>query len=77
MQLATDRLPHGLPSYEAVTLDPDTQTAVYRDSLSSIIEAGKHGTNRTVGTATMSGGGDGQEGQRESQDDNATDYDDD
>lgn len=76
MRLATDRFPHALPAYDSVELDPHTQTAVYRDSIGTIIEMGKHGTNRTIGTATMSNtrGGDGPERQEETQDDQTTDY---
>jgi hypothetical protein len=34
----------------------------------------KHGTNKTKGTASVSGGGDGQKPQPQTQDDNTTDY---
>ncbi|MFF0001465.1 putative ATP-grasp-modified RiPP [Streptomyces avermitilis] len=74
MRLVTDRLPVGPPSYVAVTLDPVTQTARYTDSAGQLVEMGKHGTSKTTGTASMSGGGDGQNPQPQTQDDNTTDY---
>ncbi|MGW1602322.1 putative ATP-grasp-modified RiPP [Streptomyces eurythermus] len=74
MRLVTDRLPVGPPSYAAVTLDPTTQTARYTDAGGQVVEMGKHGTNKTKGTASVSGGGDGQNPQPQTQDDNTTDY---
>lgn len=74
MRLVTDRLPVGPPSYAAVTLDPSTQTARYTDAAGQVVEMGQHGTNKTTGTASMSGGGDGQTPQPQTQDDNTTDY---
>ncbi|WP_443079255.1 putative ATP-grasp-modified RiPP [Streptomyces sp. NBC_01498] len=74
MRLITDRLPVGLPSYATVTLDPVTQTARYTDTAGQVIEMGKHGTSRTTGTVSMSGGGDGQGPQSQTQDDHTTDY---
>ncbi|MEY6564172.1 putative ATP-grasp-modified RiPP [Streptomyces sp. PGLac3x] len=74
MKLITDRLPVSPPSYATVTLDASTQTAVYTDSLGRVVEMGKHGTSRTTGTASMSGGGDGQAPQPQTQDDHTTDY---
>ncbi|MEU2565089.1 putative ATP-grasp-modified RiPP [Streptomyces longispororuber] len=74
MRLVTDRLSVGPPSYAAVTLDAATQTARYTDAAGQVVEMGKHGTNRTTGTATVSGGGDGQDPQPQTQDDNTTDY---
>ena len=74
MRLVTDRLPVGPPSYTAVVLDPATQTAVYTDAVGQIVEMGKHGSSKTTGTASMSGGGDGQDPQPQTQDDNTTDY---
>lgn len=74
MRLVTDRLPVGPPSYVAVTLDPLSQTARYTDAVGRPVEMGKHGTSRTTGTASMSGGGDGQNPQSQTQDDNTTDY---
>ncbi|MFD4987559.1 putative ATP-grasp-modified RiPP [Streptomyces sp. NPDC058374] len=74
MKLITDRLPVGPPSYATVTLDASTQTAVYTDSVGRVVEMGKHGTSRTTGTASMSGGGDGQAPQPQTQDDHTTDY---
>lgn len=74
MRLVTDRLPSGPPPYQAVTLDAATQTARYTDTAGQVVEMGKHGTNRTTGTASMSGGGDGQNPQPQTQDDNTTDY---
>ncbi|WP_316762587.1 putative ATP-grasp-modified RiPP [Streptomyces herbicida] len=74
MRLVTDRLPVGEPSYAAVALDAVTQTARYTDSAGRLVEMGKHGTSKTSGTASMSGGGDGQNPQPQTQDDNTTDY---
>ncbi|MFD4634819.1 putative ATP-grasp-modified RiPP [Streptomyces sp. NPDC058284] len=74
MRLVTDRLPVGPPSYAAVTLDPATQTARYTDAAGQVVEMRKHGTSKTTGTASMSGGGDGQNPQPQTQDDNTTDY---
>ncbi|MFD9059176.1 putative ATP-grasp-modified RiPP [Streptomyces albidoflavus] len=74
MKLITDRLPVSPPSYATVTLDASTQTAVYTDSVGRVVEMGKHGTSRTTGTASMSGGGDGQASQPQTQDDHTTDY---
>ncbi|MGQ4516812.1 putative ATP-grasp-modified RiPP [Streptomyces sp. DW26H14] len=74
MRLVTDRLPAGPPSYAAVELDALTQTAVYTDATGQVVEMGRHGTNKTTGTASMSGGGDGQKPQSQTQDDHTTDY---
>lgn len=74
MRLVTDRLPVGLPWYAAVTLDAVTQTARYTDAVGQVVEMGKHGTSKTTGTASMSGGGDGQNPQPQTQDDHTTDY---
>ncbi|MGW4995405.1 putative ATP-grasp-modified RiPP [Streptomyces mirabilis] len=74
MRLVTDRLPVGPPSYAAVTLDVPTQTARYTDAAGQAVEMAKHGTSKTTGTASMSGGGDGQNPQPQTQDDNTTDY---
>ncbi|MER7836806.1 putative ATP-grasp-modified RiPP [Streptomyces sp. NPDC096040] len=72
MRLVTDRLPVGPPPYASVRLDAASQTAVYTDAAGRVIEMGKHGTSKTRGTASVSGGGDGQ--QPQTQDDNTTDY---
>lgn len=74
MRLVTNRLPVGPSSYAAVTLDPLSQTARYTDTAGRVVELGKHGTSKTTGTASMSGGGDGQNPQPQTQDDNTTDY---
>ncbi|MFG2170583.1 putative ATP-grasp-modified RiPP [Streptomyces niveus] len=74
MRLVTDRLPVGPLSYATVTLDSVTQTARYTDALGQAVEMGRHGTSKTKGTASRSGGGDGQSPPAESQDDNITDY---
>ncbi|MFI8848701.1 putative ATP-grasp-modified RiPP [Streptomyces sp. 891-h] len=74
MRLVTDRLPAGPPSYAAVVLDEATQTARYTDAAGQMVEMGKHGSSRTSGTASFSGGGDGQTPQPQVQDDNTTDY---
>jgi putative ATP-grasp target RiPP len=70
----TDRLPEPPPPYCEVVLDPVTQTARFYDAHGQVIEMGKHGTNRTKGTASKSGGGDGQKQQPQVQDDTTTDY---
>ncbi|GCD44514.1 putative ATP-grasp-modified RiPP [Streptomyces paromomycinus] len=72
--LVTDRLPAGPPTYASVYLDEGTQTAVYTDANGRVVEMGKHGTNKTTGTASFSGGGDGQQPAPQVQDDNTTDY---
>ncbi|MFF0594236.1 putative ATP-grasp-modified RiPP [Streptomyces antibioticus] len=74
MRLVTDRLPVGPPQYALVTLDEATQTAHYTDAAGRTVEMGKHGTSKTKGTASVSGGGDGQSPQPQTQDDNTTDY---
>jgi putative ATP-grasp target RiPP len=74
MRLVSDRLAPAPPAYVSVELDPDTQMAVYRDSTGGIIEMGKHSTNRDRNTSTVSGGGDGEEPQRQTQDDSVTDH---
>lgn len=74
MRLVTDRRPVGPPSYATVTLDAVTQIAVYADAVGQVVEMGKHGTSKTTGTASVSGGGDGQNPQPQTQDDHTTDY---
>ncbi len=76
MRLVTDRLPVAPPPYAQVVLDAATQTARYTDAAGQSVEMGKHGTNKTVGTASMSGGGggDGEEPKPQVQDDVTTDY---
>jgi putative ATP-grasp target RiPP len=74
LRLVTDRLPVRPPSYATVVLDGPTQTARYTDAVGQVIEMGKHGTSRTTGTASVSGGGDGQNPQPQTQDDHTTDY---
>ena len=74
MRLVTDRLPVCPPSYAAVVLDGTTQTARYTDAVGQVVELGKHGTSKTTGTASMSGGGDGQNPKPQTQDDNTTDH---
>ncbi|MFF8513210.1 putative ATP-grasp-modified RiPP [Streptomyces sp. NPDC015492] len=74
LRLVTDRLPVGPPSYAAVELDAATQTARYTDAAGTVVEMGKHGTSKTSGTASVSGGGDGQSPSPQTQDDNTTDY---
>ncbi|WP_235990329.1 putative ATP-grasp-modified RiPP [Streptomyces ureilyticus] len=74
MRLVTDRLPVGPPSYATVAMDADTQTARYTNAAGEVVEMGKHGTSKTKGTASVSGGGDGQNPQPQTQDDNTTDY---
>jgi putative ATP-grasp target RiPP len=74
MRLLTDRLAVRPPSYASVVLDGPSQTARYLDTDGRVIEMGKHGTSRTTGTASVSGGGDGQNPQPQTQDDQTTDY---
>ncbi|MGV9271838.1 putative ATP-grasp-modified RiPP [Streptomyces griseosporeus] len=73
-RLVTDRLPIGAPPYVAVSLDPTTQTACYTDAAGQVVQMGKHGTSRTTGTASVSGGGDGEMPQPQTQDDVTTDF---
>jgi putative ATP-grasp target RiPP len=74
MRLVTDRLPIGPPPYVAVTLDEVTQTARYTDAAGQVVEMGKHGTNATKPTTSMSGGGDGNNPQPQTADDSTPDY---
>ncbi|MFF9237299.1 putative ATP-grasp-modified RiPP [Streptomyces sp. NPDC014801] len=74
LRLVSDRLPVSPPAYATVVLDSVTQTARYTDASGDVVEMGKHGTSRTTGTASVSGGGDGQTPQPQTQDDNTTDY---
>ncbi|WP_407705995.1 putative ATP-grasp-modified RiPP [Streptomyces yaizuensis] len=77
LQLVSDRLPVSPPLYARVELDPLTQLARYTDVAGQVVEMGKHGTSKTKGTASMSGGsggGDGQAPQPQVQDDVTTDY---
>ncbi|MDA0565854.1 putative ATP-grasp-modified RiPP [Streptomonospora sp. S1-112] len=74
MRLVTGRLPVGPPGYAVVSLDPATQIARYTDAAGRPVELAKHGTSRTKGTASMSGGGDGTGPNPQTQDDNTTDY---
>lgn len=62
-------------SYASVELDPVTQTGVYRDAEGSIVQMGKHGTNKTTSSATATSGGDGGDGKPPKGDaDSVTDY---
>ncbi|PNG21878.1 hypothetical protein C1J00_12470 [Streptomyces cahuitamycinicus] len=74
MRLVSDRLPVRPPSYANVVLDGPSQTARYMGADGRVIEMGKHGTSKTTGTASISGGGDGQNPQPQAQDDHTTDY---
>ncbi|WKX72339.1 putative ATP-grasp-modified RiPP [Streptomyces sp. XD-27] len=74
MRLVTNRLPASPPSYAQVVLDGPTQTACYTDAVGQPVEMGQHGTSKTTGTASVSGGSDGQSPQSQTQDDNTTDY---
>jgi putative ATP-grasp target RiPP len=71
----TGRLPVGPPDYCDMVLDPVTQTGRFYDDCGQLVEMGKHGTNKTKGTASMSGGGDGKNPSPQTQDDSTTDYD--
>lgn len=72
--LVTDRLPIAPPAWARVELDPATQTARYTDPAGQPVQMGGHGTSKTTGTASMSGGSDGKNPQPQTQDDNTTDY---
>lgn len=72
--LATDRLPASAPGYAHVALDPTTQIARYFDASGLEMDMGAHGTSKTKGTASVSGGGDGSAPAAQKQDDNYTDY---
>lgn len=74
MRLVTDRLPVGPPAYVAVALDASTQTTRYTDSTGQVVEMGRHGTNQTTPTTSMSGGGDGNNPQSQTADDSTPDY---
>ena len=74
VRLMADRLPEAPPAYARAELDPASQTARFYDAGGFIVDMGKHGTNRTRGTATRSGGGDGKNPQPQRTDDNTTDY---
>lgn len=77
LRLVTDRLPVSPPPYARVELDPVTQLARYTDANGAVVEMGKHGTSKTKGTASMSGGsggGDGQAPKPQVQDDVTTDF---
>jgi putative ATP-grasp target RiPP len=74
LRLMTGRLAASPPPYARVALDPGTQTARYFDTAGQVVEMGKHGTNKTKNTASMSGGGDGAKPTPQSQDDSTTDY---
>nr|CAI59993.1 hypothetical protein [Streptomyces tenjimariensis] len=54
--------------------DPSTQTARYTDTAGQVVEMGKHGTNQTSPTTSMSGGGDGSNPQPQTADDSTPDY---
>ncbi len=70
----SDRLPMEPLPYSRVELDPTTQCARFYDAAGQIVGMGKHGTSKTFGTASKSGGGDGNGPQEQVQDDNTTDY---
>ena len=74
MRQVTDRLPIAAAGYTSVVLDANTQTATYTDAVGTPIEMGEHGTNKTKGTTTTSGGSDGDRPQPATNDDNNVDY---
>ncbi len=73
--LITDRLPAAPAAYARVELDPGSQRAVFYDSAGGVVEMAKHGTSRSYGTTSVSGGGDGARPAPQTNDDNNTDYD--
>lgn len=74
LRLVTDRMPISPAVCTTVDLAPATQTARYTDAVGQVVEMGRHGTSRTSSTVSVSGGGDAQQPQPQSQDDTATDY---
>lgn len=74
----TTRLPLAPAAYSTATLDPVTQTGRFRDASGHQVDMGRHGTNKTIGTTSRSGGGKGGDGgngpQPEVNDDNTVDY---
>lgn len=74
MRQVTDRLPIAPADYTSVVLDADTQTATYTNAAGTLIEMGEHGTNKTKGTTTTSGGSDGSAPTPATNDDNNVDY---
>ena len=72
--LVTDRLPIAPPAWTQVELDPATQTARYTDRSGQTVQMGGHGTSKTTGTSSVSGGSDGKNPTPQTQDDNTTDY---
>jgi putative ATP-grasp target RiPP len=72
----TDRLPVTPSMFCGPVLDPATQTALYLDESGRPIDMGAHGTSKSQGTTTKSGGnpdGGGKPG-TEVADDNNVDY---
>lgn len=72
--LVTDRLPIAPPAWARVELDPATQTARYTDPAGQPVQMGGHGTNKTTGTTTTSGGSDGKNPTPQTNDDSNVDY---
>lgn len=62
----TIQLPH-----TSVTIDPDTQTGIFRDRNGKVVEMGQHGTASSTGTQTQTSpdGGPGTTDQGSDQDD--------
>lgn len=78
LRLVTDRLPVSPQPYTHVELDAATQLARFTNTDGAVVEMAKHGTNKIKGTASMSGGsagGDGDKPKPQSQDDVTTDFD--
>ena len=74
MRQVTDRLPIAAAGYASIVLDATTQTAIYTNASGAPIEMGEHGTNKTKGTTTTSGGSDGSQPTPATNDDNNVDY---
>jgi putative ATP-grasp target RiPP len=74
LSLISDRLPESALPYVAVTLDPDSQTAIYTDQAGRLVPMAKHGTNKSSTTASQSGGSDGTNPQPQRTDDSTVDY---
>ncbi|WP_433892246.1 putative ATP-grasp-modified RiPP [Streptomyces sp. CA-111067] len=73
--LVTDRFPAAPPAWEKVVLDPQTQTARYSAADGGpVVTTAGHGTSRTSGTTSLSGGSDGKNPKPQTNDDNTVDY---
>lgn len=74
MTKVTGRLPLTPPVYERAEIDPVSQTTRYYDEGAVLVDFGRHGTNVSSSTTSVSGGGDGSKPQPQTADDSNTDY---